>query len=49
MELIPLPTFPRISSVGEGQAVVPTIMAAIIVSIKSSSITGLSTQTPHSV
>ena len=43
MELIPLPTFPRISLVGEGQAGVPTVIAVVIVSIKSSSITGLST------
>ena len=49
MELIPLATCPRIPSVGEGQAVVPAVMSAIIVSIKNSSITGLSTQTPHSV
>ena len=49
MELNPIPTFPMLSSVGEGQVVVPTVMAAIIVSINSSSITGLLTQAPHFV
>ena len=47
MELIPFPTFPRISTDGEGQAGVPIFMAAIIVCI--SPITELSTQMSHFV